>query len=251
MSFTVTTFNIPHTASRREVQTALDFLAQPHGGAKPSIGAFQEGQHLVDDFKLRFPRYRIQSIFGPQPMWYDPVWWELLDMDGELVYDATKVGKEGAGPSTLTKRYVQWLDLRFLGRPHARLRLLNVHAPPSIKVPKQPGAEESRDELHEKLMEANAEKILETNTPVLLMGDFNATFNHDNLKPIRRTGVHLANRPGLPTHGDHQIDLILSRGGIPADQRRQIMWNSSGNLPKVVSGDHNGVWANFDFVKPA
>lgn len=253
MSFTATTNNIPHYAPRDKVRSHLKatILKPPAPGIPaPSVGAFQEGQHLVDDFKDLFPHLRIQSIFGPQPMWYDPILWDLIDMDGELVYARGDVGKKGAGPPVLTKRYVQWLDLRWRGpAPRGRMRFMNVHAPPSIGVPKQPDGDISRDELHEDLMNANARVITETKTPVMFVGDFNANFNHPNLIPIRKAGMLLANEPGVPTHGNHQIDLILTRDGNPSPPRRKLHVVESGRFPKVLKDDHWGVWAECEFLR--
>lgn len=254
MSFTIMTNNIPARAGREKTRQHLrhTVVTSPKPGLPaPSLGGFQEGIHLVDDFKDLFPRLRIMNVFGAQPMWYDPRQWQLKEMDGELVYHKSKVGKKGAGPPVLTERYVQWLWLKYLGRPRANLLMINLHAAPSIGVPKQPDGDISRDDLHEMLMNAVADRVNLQKTPVAVIGDFNAEWRHSNMLPLHQAGLQLANRPGQPTHDQRQIDLILTRGGIPSDRRRGLELNDAGRFPKVLHDDHWGVWANFDFVVPS
>jgi hypothetical protein len=170
--------------------------------------------------------------------------WDLREMEGDLVYEKTFVGKEGAGPATLTERHVQWLKLRHRETPRAYLHLLNLHAAPSKYVPQQPGAEYSRDELQEMLFNAIADKADEVGTPVLVQGDFNVkNWKDENLDPFREGGFKVAGKLD-------DIDRILYRGGVPSTRRWQLSFMRGGETPKVVSTDvHNPRWAEFEFVR--
>lgn len=265
MSFITVTQNIPGGIPKARLQAHLlgpmmypqGQLMRPRRGrasTKASLWTHQEGGHLVDDLKKYWPaNIKTMSVFPPQPFSFDSNVWDLVDMDGVLAYEASFVGKDGAGPSTLTERYVQWLHLKRKGRG-GHLHLFNVHAPPSIQVPLQDedGAEVSRDELHETLMGAIADKVESVTTPVLVQGDMNCTWNHQNLDVFRQIGLDLYNNPGEGTHGpdgkERQIDLIMGRGGIPARKRWQLELLSAGTIPKVKKDDHKGAFAELDFV---
>jgi hypothetical protein len=263
MSFITVTQNIPGGIPKQRLHEHL--LMYPRGltlrprnrqlTVQASIWTHQEGGHLVDDLKAIWPsNIKTMSVFPPQPFSFDSNVWDLIDLDGFLAYEASFVGKEGAGPATLTERYVQWLHLKRKGR-RGHLHVFNVHAPPSLQVPLQDeeGAEVSRDELHETLMEGIAEKVESTTTPVLVQGDFNAGIAHPNLEPLHAAGLTLYNNPHEGTHGpdgkERQIDLILGRGGIPAKKRWGLEVVDAGTIPKVKKDDHKGVWAELDYVK--
>lgn len=248
MTFTTVTANIQRKATKAQLAAYFrpggPFLKPSRVAAPTSLATFQEGAHLVDDAqKALGDWWEFMSVFAPQPFAIDTRVWDVLDMDGVLVYPDTYVGKAGAGPATLTERHVQWVKLRHKESPKAILHLLNVHAPPSKQVPKQPKADYSRDELHEMLMDANAAKINKIHSSVILQGDCNANWKHPNMDSLRNTGLKVAGK-------QTDIDLILYRGGIPTNNRWQLEKVRNGQTAKVVDTDvHNPLWAEFDFVR--
>jgi hypothetical protein len=257
MSFTVVTHNIQNTESAKVQQYLRQHFSQsPQRSVPPaSLGVFQEFTHGIKDFEAVMPHYwSMLWDVTVQPFAIDTSEWDVLDFATTEVYGISKVGKKGAGPSRLTGRKVQWVELRRKRRNGARLHLLNLHGPPSIHVPQQPDGDISRDELHEMLMDANADKISRIQTPVILAGDFNCEWDHPNMRPLRKQ-VSLANNPGQGTHGNpdpskaRQIDLITYRGGVPAERRFQLERLDSGLMPRVVKYDHSGVWAQFRFTR--
>lgn len=247
MNFTSVTANIQHKVDEDVLRRWLRgrFQHPRKGSAPTSLATFQEFAHGTPDFKRVMPKnWVVCSIFPPQPFAFDANVWDLLEMDGYLSYEKTKVGKAGAGPATLTERHVQWLKLRHRQSPRAFLYLFNLHAAPSKQVPLQPGAEASRDELQEKLFGDIADKVEEVKNPVLVQGDFNGRWNHnDNMQPFKQAGL-------IPVTNPDDIDLILSRGGTPNDKRWQIKKVRRGTMPKLVKTDvHNPLWAEMQFVK--
>lgn len=268
MTFITVTQNIPAGIPKQKLHDhLLGPMMYPQSHTPPgrsrrrmthaaSLWTHQEGMHLVDDLKLVWPKsIKTMSVFAPQPFSFDSHVWDLIDMDGELAYEASFVGKEGAGPATLTERYVQWLHLKRKGR-RGHLHVFNVHAPPSIGVPLQDeaGAEVSRDELHETLMNAIAEKVQDVSTPVLVQGDCNCRWDHSNMQPLHDAGLVLYNNPNEGTHGpdghERQIDLILGRGGLPVKKRFQLELIEAGTIEKVKKDDHKGSWAELALVAP-
>lgn len=257
--FTVATQNIPGRAGQTRIRGHLrERMIDPARGKGPkaSIWTFQEGMHLVDDFLLIMPNHvKIFSEFGPQPFGVDTREWDVLQQGSFESYPATFVGREGAGPATLSARRVQWLRLQRKDETEALLHVLNIHAPPSKQVPQQPGAEVSRDDLQDKLFEDNARFIDKfVYSSALLMGDFNCTWRHPNMNPFRNIGMHPINDPDVATHGEDPdkpaIDFILGRGATRNGRRRRdLQVVAHGRIPQALERDHYGLWATLEMIR--
>lgn len=136
--------------------------------------------------------------------------------------DAKRVGSRGAGPPVLKEKWASFI-LTEDGW------VINVHLAPSIYI-------ETRDKLHEeqiaRLM-ALVVMLRLTGERVVVVGDFNAVWSHDNLKPLRHASGKLFT-PGGKTHNKtgRRIDLVIGWG-----------FNSDGAqiIKGPVKWDHNAV----------
>lgn len=156
------------------------------------------------------------------PLFYRPGAWRLEAHTAGALFltPETYVGGAGAGPPTLRAKYLSYARFRNR-RTHRTLWRFNMHAAPSIYLPRQPGADISRGELHARQVERAARFIASKHGARILEGDFNAGWGHRNMDPLRDIGMRLANGPD-PTHGSRRIDLSLYVGPVEPVSSRVV-----------------------------
>lgn len=148
---------------------------------------------------------------------------------------ATYVGPLGAGPSTISPKGVRW----------ARVPGLTVgvtHMVPSVQRPPFPGRKRRRA-LYAKHVAAIVEWASKVEGPLVLLGDFNATPDYFQLRPLRDAGFTLHTRP---SHGRRAIDYVAVRGlkagdvsaltGYPSDHRPVVATLSVPQEAPVTRG---------------
>lgn len=133
------------------------------------------------------------------------------------VTDPIKVGKPGAGPSTMKAKV--WNRVRFQDEP----TLINGHIVPSVYLP-------ARRRIAEQQIEALAEMAAKRKgRAVVAVGDFNMRPTDKLVRPLRDIGM--VQRTQLPTHGRRLIDHVWTqecRGAtavltMPSDHKAVVL----------------------------
>jgi endonuclease/exonuclease/phosphatase family metal-dependent hydrolase len=114
---------------------------------------------------------------------------------------ATKVGRLGAGPSTMKPKV--WNRVRFEDAPD--VVFVNGHIVPSVYLPKRRRLARKQIAV---LARIAAER--EGRVDVIAVGDFNMKPRDTLTKPLRKLGMHQHTQ--APTHGRRTIDLIWTLG---------------------------------------
>jgi hypothetical protein len=253
-AFTIVSNNIPGRALRGRVKAhmAAHFLNPPASGVPaPTVLALQEFVSWRDEFVAWMPTYwRMEWGNAGQPVAWDTRTWGRVAQGTVRVWKGgPTIGSEGAGGPVTRDTFVNWFRLahKYGG---GELTVVNIHFIPTIDLPKQPGADVSRGEVHRASVAGLAKFVAETTGPVVVCGDFNAHWGHGNLQPLRDVGLRLANNPGEWTHakGKRQIDLVMYRDGTTR--------HASGVFPTLVDDDkdgqfdddHRGVWVHFSLA---
>ena len=161
-------------------------------------------------------------LSGPEastPILYRSDRFELQDSGSLKVSEATYVGPEGAGPSTLKAKFVNWVSLLDL-QSGQTVYILNNHVVPSVQA-KDGGPNyklPERLELYRKHMtglQSLVRQFSGTGALVFVTGDFNVNYRKDRVVrakmfPYMRLGS-LATRPtwytlGEPATGTHVLE---------------------------------------------
>jgi endonuclease/exonuclease/phosphatase (EEP) superfamily protein YafD len=141
-------------------------------------------EHLVDCADCVWDAH--MPIGGPEasvPVLYRSDRFELEAEGSRKVSDATYVGPEGAGPSTLKAKYINWVVLRQLSTGQ-RVAVLNSHAVPTVQA-KDGGPNyklPERLELYRQHMTGLQKLITEIAADgalVFATGDFNVNYRKD------------------------------------------------------------------------
>ncbi|HEX4976761.1 MAG TPA: fibronectin type III domain-containing protein, partial [Nocardioides sp.] len=127
-------------------------------------------------------------LFGPEastPILYRSDKFTLEGSGSHKVSEATYVGDQGAGPSTLKAKFVNWVSLRHLASGRL-VHVLNNHAVPSVQAPdggpnwKLP----ERLQLYRQHM-AGLRMLIQyfsaEGDPVFVTGDFNVNYRKDRV----------------------------------------------------------------------
>lgn len=228
--FTVATLNVsPKTTADRLVYYCTRYIHD-----KASVLGLQETTNRRDDaLKEGLPGWTVWdhplSDPGAQPIAFDPKVWTLVGDGSRMVTDDTFVGKEGAGPSTLRSKWIQWVTLEN-NRSGKEINFFNSHLVPSIYL-------DVRDDMHEAFIGELVRWVKRIPGRTVALGDWNATWEHPNMAPLRKV-MKLGNPDGA-THGNRQIDLIMHRGRLQKIDGKV--------LPRLVARDHRGVLVRYKF----
>ena len=253
MSFTVITQNLPGKANnmsdRDEFRRRL--TRPPRKGVPaPSLGGAQEARWLLNGRFQKFmpDNWSIAHEHVGQPVFWDNDIWRLRSQDSFAVTkQGVKVGRRGAGPSGMDEKRIQWFH--FVERETKRnLRVYNLHAVPSIHLPKQKDGDISRWDLWDAQMDALVEHMAKNPYPTIVLGDFNEVWAHAHLsKRLGYAGLRLMNNKGEPTMNGRQIDLILARNG--QGERFKLRKVKAGTYPPLIKREHRTSWATVSYVK--
>lgn len=188
----IATYNVHSGLS---VSTAVADLTKLAGTGADVIGLQEMGgrarrdavrAQLVDCETCLLDAY--MPLNGPQastPILYRSDRFELQASGSLKVSDATYVGPEGAGPSTLKAKFVNWVSLQHLESGRV-VHVLNNHAVPSVQA-KDGGPNwklPERLELYRKHMAGLRSLITqfaENGDPVFVTGDFNVNHRKDRV----------------------------------------------------------------------
>lgn len=211
---------------------------------------------LLDCSSCPFEGYMpAEPVMGGTPILYRWSRFRLEDSGTVQVSDATYVGAEGAGPSTLRAKYLNWVKLRERATGRT-IYVVNNHAVPSVQgkdgLPNQKMGE--RLELYRKHMEGLTALIRQFRADgslVVVTGDLNVNFRPDRrdrhpLFPYSRLGgvgvkasYAFLGEPTLGTHGSggRLIDYVAASNPkkLQARSQRILTGYSSDHRPVVVN----------------
>ena len=199
----VATYNLgdPKATALDRLATLADFICTQEGGDRDSdVAAFLRHHPGWEQFGADLDRQR-----GKTPMLYNAARYEVLDAGAVPMDDGEGAGKPGAGGGE--RKWLLWLLVRDR-ETGAEFYVANTHAVPSLRY-------RNRRLHHAEHMRRIAVWSRSLTRPVVVTGDFNASWSHDHLDPLRAAGFRLANGPEW-THRKgalkRRIDLILVRG---------------------------------------
>ncbi len=188
--FVLATYNIRHALSdsvaaadlQRLADTGVDVIAMQEMGARTRRNAVRA--QLVDCESCEFRAYMPDGA-GPAevPFLFRASAFELVSKGTEMVSDATFVGADGAGPSTIGPKYLTYVQLRHQASGQD-IYVINNHAVASIQGPTG-GPNYSNPErlqLFRKHMDglaAMVERFRATGAAVFAVGDFNVNYRRD------------------------------------------------------------------------
>lgn len=181
------------------------------------------------------------------PIAYHAGTFELLDSGSHFLSPSTFVGKEGAGPSTLKEKHLNWIKVRH--RVTGRIFYFgNCHLAPSIYLA-------PRMELHIQQI-ANIKAWADSKGDnVIFVGDFNIDHKADartrkpgspyvKFTPSRIWSTYRTlGTPAIGTHGRRFIDYVFYR------ENKEAFSPLSHSVLRGYSSDHKPFLATFD-VQP-
>ena len=220
----IATYNIRHALSDAVVVSDIKTLADAGVGV---IGLQEMGsrsrrdavrKRLVDCSECEFDAFMPDGT-GPSevPILYRSANFRLLSTGSRKVSDATYVGRRGAGPSRITAKYLNYVQLRhrITGQ---EMYVINSHTVASVQA--RDGGPDHRYpkrlqlyRQHMNGLEAMITKFKETGAAVFTTGDFNVNFRRDSvLRPKlfpysnwRQVGVFASYKfLGIPEQGTHR-----------------------------------------------
>lgn len=238
--------------------------------ASPDVIALQEmasrerrnavRAELVDCDTCAFDAYMPDpAIQGGTPILYRSDKYTLELEGSEQVTDDTYVGPQGAGPSTIRAKWINWVQLRdnVTGR---LVSVLNNHFVPTVQAGDGgPNDQRRRVEIYRKHMEGLVAEInrikAETGGTVFVTGDLNVNYRNDSVEQasmfpyhaLGAVGVHSSFRNvSVPEEGTHVLEsgyskrlidyvLNLSRRSVSSDNHR-IIFGLASDHRALVSG---------------
>lgn len=260
-SFVLASYNIRHALSdevatadvERLAATGVDVIALQEMGSRMRRDAVRA--RLVDCATCEFRAY-MPNGSGPAevPFLFRDSTFQLLGTGTQLVSEATYVGSDGAGPSTMAAKYLTYV--RLLHRATGQeLYVINNHAVPSVQAsnggPNYGNPE--RLQLFRQHMDGLSDMVARfaaTGAAVFTAGDFNVNYRRDSVVQdkmfpyyrMRQVGVSASYKflgsPALGTQVDSTrlIDQISSSDhpAIAATQQAILSGYSSDHRPVRV-----------------
>lgn len=245
-SFVLASYNIRHALSdavatddvQRLAESGVDIIALQEMGSRMRRNAVRA--RLVDCATCEFRAY-MPDGFGPAevPFLFRASAFELVSKGTEKVSDATYVGPDGAGPSTMGAKYLTYVELRHVATGQD-IYVINNHAVPSVQAsdggPNYKNAE--RLQLFRQHMDglsAMVQRFEATGAAVFTAGDFNVSWRRDSVVQsklfpyyrLSQVGVHAsyeylgAPATGTQGTGNRLIDQVSSSENgaiVPLDQ---------------------------------
>ena len=218
---------------------------------------------LIDCASCVFAGYMPrEAVRGGTPILYRKDKFEFVTAGTTQVSEATYVGPEGAGPSTLRAKYVNWVHLRE-NKTQRDVFVLNNHAVPSVQGANggPNTAMPERVALHRQHMEGLTELVTRfsmTRGLVFVTGDLNVNFRTDRKTAYRwfpymvmrgvglRASFDVLGEPALGTHGrkGRLIDYVHASA---------VSWVTP--LAQAILGgyasDHRPLVATYRIARPA
>ena len=245
-SIVIATYNIRHALAddvatadvARLASAGVDVIALQEMGSAERRAAVRK--RLVDCTGCAFSAY-MPSGAGPGevPILFRTAQFQLVGKGQRLISEATYVGPDGAGPSTIGPKYLTYVQLRHRATGQL-LYVVNNHAVASVQAadggPNYDHPE--RLALYRKHMDALSSAVADfeaTGAAVFTTGDFNVNYRRDSvLQPdlfpystMKRLGVFASYKfLGVPETGTH------SDGS--GNDSRLIDYVSSSDHPAVV-----------------
>ncbi len=201
-SFVIATYNIRHALSdavatadvTRLAATGVDVIALQEMGSRMRRNAVRA--QLVDCATCEFRAYMPEGS-GPAevPFLFRASAFELVSKGTEQVSDATYVGPDGAGGSTMGPKYLTYVQLRHVATGRD-IYVINSHAVPSVQGPAAapttatPSAWPCSGKHMDGLI-AMVARFEATGAAVFATGDFNVNYRRDascRRRPSRTTG---------------------------------------------------------------
>lgn len=236
--------------------TGADVVAlQEMGSAKRRAGVVAG---LVDCSMCEYEAYVPQlAVPGSTPILYRWEKFRLVSTGTEQVSDATYVGAQGAGPSTLRAKYINYVELRERATGRT-VYVLNNHAVPTVQG-KGGGSNSNtaRVDLYRQHMAGLKSMVAAFEAKggsVLVTGDLNVNFRKDKVVRDRafpyynlhQVGLQASYEPlGEPTSGTHRlsagndtrlIDYVYFQpsAALKAVSQRVMLGYRSDHRPLVV-----------------
>ena len=270
--FSIATYNVQAKLSPRRVvrdlrrlaETGVDVIALQEMGSRERRDAVR--RRLLDCRTCHFNAYLPdRSARGATPVLYRSWKFDIRRAGSTQVSEPTFVGRRGAGPATITAKYVTRVTLRER-RTGRLLHVLNNHAVPSVQDRDgRPNWDHRRRiALYRKHMLALKALVSRLRAPgegVFVTGDLNVNFRRDRVEqarlfPYRKMGevdVRASYQAlGLPGRGTHVrapgkdkrlIDYVYF-------QPRRMLTPVSQQVLRGYSSDHRPVLVEFELVGP-
>lgn len=218
---------------------------------------------LIDCATCAFAGYMPrEAVRGGTPILYRKDLFQFVSAGTTQVSEATYVGPEGSGPSTLRAKYINWVNLRE-NKTQRDVFVLNNHAVPSVQGANggPNTAMPERVALHRQHMEGLTELVTQFSMSgglVFVTGDLNVNFRTDRKTAYRwfpyavmrgvglRASFDTLGQPALGTHGQRGrlIDYVYAstmRWVTPLEQ----------SVLRSYSSDHRPLVATYRMSRPA
>ena len=242
----IATYNIRHALSDAVAVSDIKTLADAGVGV---IGLQEMGsrsrrdavrKRLVDCSECEFDAFMPDGT-GPSevPILYRSANFRLLSTGSRKVSDATYVGRRGAGPSRITAKYLNYVQLRhrITGQ---EMYVINSHTVASVQA--RDGGPDHRYpkrlqlyRQHMNGLKALITKFKETGAAVFTTGDFNVNYRRDSVLQSKR----------FPYYSMRQVRVFASYKflGIPEQgtHRRRSSTNDARLIDYVSSLRHAAV----------
>jgi endonuclease/exonuclease/phosphatase family metal-dependent hydrolase len=260
-SFVIATYNIRHALSdavatadvQRLAATGVDVIALQEMGSRMRRNAVRA--QLVDCATCEFRAYMPEGS-GPAevPFLFRAAAFELVGKGTEQVSEATYVGPDGAGGSTMGPKYLTYVQLRHVATGRD-IYVINSHAVPSIQGPSGGPNYGNPERLalfrqHMDGLVAMVSRFEATGAAVFATGDFNVNYRRDAVVQdktfpyyrMKQIGMYASYKyAGSPALGSQQgttrlIDQVASSGtaGVTVQDQSILTGYSSDHRPVRV-----------------
>lgn len=244
--FVLATYNIRHALSdsvaaadlQRLADTGVDVIAMQEMGARTRRNAVRA--QLVDCESCEFRAYMPDGAGpGEVPFLFRASAFELVSKGTEMVSDATYVGADGAGPSTIGPKYLTYVQLRHLASGQD-IYVINNHAVASVQGPDGGPNYSNPDrlELFRKHMDglgAMVDRFRATGAAVFAVGDFNVNYRRDAVVQARL----------FPYYRMKQVGMFASYKFLGSPDRG-THWSGTGTndtrlIDQVAASEHPAI----------
>ena len=248
----------------RLAETGADILALQEMGSPDRRARVVRRLVSCGDCKFRayLPR---PAVPGSTPILFRARRFHLQGVGSRQVTEATHVGSQGAGPTVLRGRFVNWVHLRER-RTGRSLFVLNNHAVPTVqvgdggpntKLPKRLAIYRQ----HMAALQEMVRRFRERGGKVLVTGDLNVNYRSDcrvaaGLFPYHRlgeVGMRASYKTlGMPERGTHVLPTGSDRRLIdyvyylPRDSVRP----EEQHILRGYSSDHRPLLVGFALTRP-